>query len=194
MTESLWSARADELLAATASAAPTPGGGAIAAVAGAFGVGLVRMAIAITGDADALGESDRRLAALTDEITRAADTDARDFDAVMQAYRLPADDDASRAARTAAITAASVAATESPLALVTGLVEALRLSHQIEPLVKKSIVSDVLAGRDIIAGAARAGIRTADINLSQLERAAAPEAAELRARRDELARAVEDSA
>ena len=48
--QSLWSVRADELLARTTSADPTPGGGSIAAVTGALGVGLMQMALAVTGD------------------------------------------------------------------------------------------------------------------------------------------------
>ena len=56
------------------------------------------------------------------------------------------------------------------------------------------VVSDVLAGRDVIAGAARAALRTADINLAQLERLSSPAAPGLRARREELAQSVEDAA
>jgi hypothetical protein len=44
----LWVSTAEQLLQRTSSAEPTPGGGAIAAVTAAFGVGLVHMALEVT--------------------------------------------------------------------------------------------------------------------------------------------------
>ncbi|WAC66079.1 cyclodeaminase/cyclohydrolase family protein [Agrococcus sp. SL85] len=193
MSESLWTAPADELLRRTASAAPTPGGGSVAAISGAFGVGLVLMAIAVTDDA-ALDAHRARGEAILERVVPAADADVVDFRAVMAAYGLPRGDEAERAARTAAIQAASVDATGTPLALVEALVDALRLAAEVEPLVKRSIVSDVHAGADLVAGAARAAVRTADINLVALERGDAPAAAGLRARRDALVAALEEAA
>ncbi|MFP3466377.1 cyclodeaminase/cyclohydrolase family protein [Leifsonia sp. SIMBA_070] len=194
MSESLWAARTDDLLRRTASPDPTPGGGSVAAVVGALGVGLMLMAVAITGEDDALTQHERVLSSLRERIVHAADQDTRDFEALMAAYRLPGRDDADRNARTQAIEEASIAATESPLALVEALAEALAVSHELEPLVKASVVSDVLAGRDVAAGAARAAIRTADINLRELDRLSSPAAPGLRARRDELANSVEAAA
>ncbi|WP_022882001.1 cyclodeaminase/cyclohydrolase family protein [Gryllotalpicola ginsengisoli] len=185
MSESLWAASAEELLAMTASPDPTPGGGSIAAVCGALGVGLVQMAVAVTAD-PALDDRAARLAAVRAAVEPAADGDVQDFTALMSAYRLPRSSDAERAARAQAIEAASIAATERPLALVATLVDAIALSRELEPLVKASIRSDVLAGRDLVIGAARAAVRTADINLDQLDRLASPAAAGLRTRRDAL--------
>lgn len=192
MSESLWAARADELLSRTASADPTPGGGSVAAVAGALGVGLMQMAVAVTDD-PALDPYRSGLAALQEVIVPAADADADDFAAVFAAYRLPRGDEAERAARTREIERASVAATEGPLALAETLVEAVAQSRKLESRVKASIVSDVLAGRDVVLGAARAAVRTADINIHQLDRLRSPAAAALHARRDAVAAALEQS-
>ncbi|AYG04898.1 cyclodeaminase/cyclohydrolase family protein [Gryllotalpicola protaetiae] len=193
MNDSLWAARAEDLLNRTASADPTPGGGSIAAICGAFGVGLVQMALAVTGDA-ALDAQAARLAALQEGIRPAADGDVADFSAVMSAYKLPRADDAARAVRAAAIEAASIGATERPLALAAAFVDAIALSREVEPLVKASIVSDVLAGRDLVIGAARAAIRTADINIAQLERLSSPAAAGLRGRRIAIETQLEELA
>jgi formiminotetrahydrofolate cyclodeaminase len=193
MNESLWAARAEELLDRTASAEPTPGGGSIAAICGAFGVGLVQMAIAVTGD-DALDRHAARFAALQADIRPAADGDVEDFGALMSAYKLPRTDDAERATRSAAIESASIAATGRPLALISTLVDALALSREVEPLVKPTVVSDVLAGRDLILGAARAAVRTADINIDQLERSSSPAAPALRARRNDLETKLKETA
>jgi len=193
VSESLWARPASDLLTSTASASPTPGGGSIAAITGAFGVGLIRMAVAVTGDV-ALDERAARLAELQAEIAPAADGDVHDFGELMSAYRLPRGDDAEREARSHEIERASIAATERPLALVESLAAALTLSHELEPLVKPGVVSDVLAGRDIVVGAARAAVRTADINIDQLKRLGSAAAAELRTRRDQLVAAIEGRA
>ena len=192
MAESLWSATADELLNRTASAEPTPGGGSIAAITGALGIGLMQMALAVTADAS-LEPHAAHLAELQQAVTPAADGDVADFSALMDAYRMPRGDDAERAARTRRIETASIAATERPLELVGVLAEAVEFARELESLVKPAIVSDVLAGRDVALGAARAAVRTADINLAQLERLSSPDAPRLRARRDELVTALEEA-
>lgn len=193
MNETLWAAPASELLSRTASSDPTPGGGSISALTGAFGVGLMRMAVAITGD-DSLDELDGRLRELQERIAAAVDADVADFEELLAAFRLPRADEEQQRERSAAIEAASVAATESPLALVEALADALELSHELEPRVKPGVVSDVLAGRDLAAGSARAALRTADLNLDQLDRLSSPRASGLRTRRDSLADRTEQAA
>lgn len=190
VSESLWAARADELLRRTASADPTPGGGSVAAIAGALGVGLMQMAVAVTDD-PALERYGSRLAELQEAIVPAADGDVCDFAAVLAAYRLPRGDEAQRESRSREIERASIAATERPLALAETFVDAVDLSRRLEPLVKPSITSDVLAGRDVVLGAARAAVRTADINIDQLDRLSSPAATELQARRDALVATLE---
>ena len=174
-----------DLLTATASSAPTPGGGSVASVCGAFGIGLVQTAVAVTAD-DALTERAERLGALRSAVESAADGDVADFTVLMAAYGLPRKTDEERAARDRAIETASIAATERPLSLVAALVEAVNESRELESLVKPGIVSDVLAGRDLVLGAARAAVRTADINIDQLERLGSTAAPKLREQRDAL--------
>lgn len=189
---SLWSASVEDLLSRTASADPTPGGGSIAAVTGAFGVGLLQMAVAVTDDS-ALDYCRLRLESLQELILPAADGDVQDFEALMSAFRLPRSDDAQRESRSRAVERTSIAATEGPLALAATLADALALSRELEPLVKQTIVSDVLAARDLIVGAARAAVRTADINLATLDRASSPAASELRTRRNAIVATLEET-
>ncbi|MDN5727007.1 MAG: cyclodeaminase/cyclohydrolase family protein [Propionibacteriales bacterium] len=191
MSHSIWSAPARHLLQQTASADPTPGGGSVAAVSGALGVALLQMAVVVTA-APQLDQPADRLAELRSEIEAAADVDVQDFVAVMAAYRLPRTDDAQQAERARAVEAALLAATEHPLTLVGALAETVTLSYELESLVKASIVSDVLAGRDIARGAALAALHTVDINLAQLDRLASPMAADLRARRDAVLGRLEE--
>jgi len=190
VNESLWRLGAGELLRRTAAADPTPGGGAVAAVAGALGVGLMQMAVAVTGCAE-LERHASRLATLQSIIVPAADADADDFTAVMSAYRMPRGSDIQRQERSRQLEQVSIAATEGPLTLAETLTGVLEISRELEPLVKPSILSDVLAGRDLVLGAARAAVRTADTNLDQLDRLSSQAVAELRQRRDAVVAKLE---
>ncbi len=199
MSASVWDATTGDLLRRVSSADPTPGGGAIAAVSAAFGVALLHMAIEVTvaspgGERGPVGLADAgaRTRRLRDLVADAADRDVSEFDGLMAAYRMARGTEAERAARAQAIAAATVTATVGPLTLAEACVDAIALAAEIEPLVKPTIVSDVQAGRDLVRGATRAALRTADINISALVAREHPEAFTLRARRDAAWRAVAD--
>jgi formiminotetrahydrofolate cyclodeaminase len=190
----LWVSTAEQLLQRTSSADPTPGGGAIAAVTAAFGVGLVQMAIEVTvsrseaaaGHSAVLADGLRRAGELQASMVAGADADVAEFDALMAAYRLPRETDEQRLARQRAIDAATVTATHGPLGLAELSMAAVALGAEVEPLVKPTIVSDVHAGCDLLRGAALAALRTADINLAALEERGHPDAPALRERRNAL--------
>jgi formiminotetrahydrofolate cyclodeaminase len=185
----LWVSTAEQLLQRTSSADPTPGGGAIAAVTAAFGVGLIQMAIEVTlarGDSapGALADARRRAVELQMAIVVGADADVDQFNALMAAYRLPREVDDQCEVRRRAIDAATVTAAHGPLALAELAMAAVRLGGEVEPLVKPTVVSDVQGGCDLLRGAAFAALRTADINLGALEQHGHAAAAGIRARRD----------
>ncbi|MEO0324937.1 MAG: cyclodeaminase/cyclohydrolase family protein, partial [Myxococcota bacterium] len=178
-----------------ASAAPTPGGGSVAALAGAFGAGLVAMAVDVTearrkdGALDAEREA---LAALIAGLRAAADEDREVFEAFMEALRLPKATGEERRRREAAKVQAARRATEAPLAAAARMRDALALAETLRARVRKSVVSDVDAGADLLRGAVHAALRNVDINLPALpegeragpaaERAALAEEAERLAR------------
>ncbi|SFS17947.1 Formiminotetrahydrofolate cyclodeaminase [Agrococcus baldri] len=188
-SESVWSLRADELLRRTASPEPTPGNGSIAPVSGALGIGLVLMALAITDEPPAALRE--RGDALLSSVVATADRDVAVFRAVLDARGMPERDEAERAARGDAIERATLTAAEVPLDLATALRDALELAADAEPLVKPALVSDVRAGADIIAGAARAALRATELNLEVLERSGSAAARSLRARHDALVSALQ---
>jgi methenyltetrahydrofolate cyclohydrolase len=192
--ESLWTLNAEALVHRTAAVDPTPGGGAIAGVTGAFGLSLVQMAVevSIAGSADTEGDLEQlcdardRALDLRAQLMATVDRDVEEFDALMAAYRLPRDTEVERELRVRAVDEATVTATEGPLGLADAALVGIALGDEVEPLVKATIVSDVQAGRDLLCGAALAALRTADINLAALERAGHREASVLRTRRDIL--------
>lgn len=195
----MWNCSAEELLRRASSSDPTPGGGSVAALAAAFGFSLVHMAIAVTlagpelssGQRAALGEAQSRVARLQAEAVEAVDRDVSEFDAVMASYRMPRATDPERERRREAIDEATVTATQGPLGLAEAGIRGIRLVDEIEALIKPTIVSDAQAGRDLLRGAARAALRTADINLVALEAGGHAQAPALRARRDAVAAAAD---
>lgn len=189
VTESLWDVTAEQLLARTASADPTPGGGAIAALVGAFGAGLVQMALAVTiqtADEAArtqLEATQTRAHRLRGSLAQGADRDVEAFDLLMRGYRLPRDSEAQRIERARTVADLTASAAGHALWIGDHCAAGIDLADEAEALVKASIVSDVLAGRDLLRGAGLAALRTADVNIAALESSAAPERHELHDRR-----------
>lgn len=163
-------------LEALASGTATPGGGSVAALTGAQAAGLVAMVCNLTigKKAYAAFEPEARALLAQAEALRhqlqafiQADTDA--FNALMAAYRLPKTTDDEIAARKAAVQAATIKATEVPLAMAAAARAVLPLCAPLAQHGNRSAVSDVGAA----ALAARSAVPTAllnvDINLAAIE-------------------------
>jgi glutamate formiminotransferase/formiminotetrahydrofolate cyclodeaminase len=87
----------DDFLGAVAADTPTPGGGSVAALAGALAASLGAMVAGLTVGkkkyaevSDAMASVKTRLAAARVELTRLVEEDAAAFEAVMAARKLPA--------------------------------------------------------------------------------------------------------
>jgi formiminotetrahydrofolate cyclodeaminase len=187
----LWDQSARALLDATASDAPTPGGGSIACVAGALGVGLVAMAVAVTKKSATTPELEAlavELAAHRAALETAADDDVAAFDGYMAALALPRTTDEEKSARKASLAAAAERAARPPARAAERLLAALGAAERAATLSKRSVVSDVFCGADLARGAALAALRNVDINLPQV---AEPVRSELATSRAMLEREVE---
>ena len=98
--------RIDRFLATLASDSPTPGGGAVAALAGAAGAALIEMVCNLTIDKKNYEDAWGRMRDIRGQAERArgelvtlADRDATAFDGVMEAFRMPKDTEERRAVR-----------------------------------------------------------------------------------------------
>lgn len=114
-----------EFLKELSSRSPAPGGGSVAALAGALGAALCSMVSALTYDKKGFeGVRDRmedmavKAQGHMKDLLKAVDDDAASFNAVMAAFGLPKGDDAQKAARRKAIEEATKAATVEPLAVL----------------------------------------------------------------------------
>ncbi|HAZ61328.1 MAG TPA: methenyltetrahydrofolate cyclohydrolase [Gammaproteobacteria bacterium] len=155
-------------LDALASQASTPGGGSAAAVMGSMGAALVSMVCNLTIGKPKYAPVEAEVKALLAraEGLRAALLDAmaddvRVFDAVMAAYGLPKDDDAQKAARSAAIQSALREATDVPLACARLAAEVIGLCRATAEQGNVNVVSD--AGVAVLA--AHAAVRSAALNV-----------------------------
>jgi formiminotetrahydrofolate cyclodeaminase len=170
----------------TASRAPTPGGGAVAALNGSLGVGLLLMVCRLT-----LGK--RRFAhlepvmrqrvdalmPLRDELKELVDRDAAAFDQVMEAYGLPRDTEQDQQARQAALAQGYHQATVVPLEVMRLCLEGLEQGPGIAAEGSDSALSDcAVAALSLHTGFVGA-VYNVRINLAELP------AGDLRSRAEE---------
>jgi glutamate formiminotransferase/formiminotetrahydrofolate cyclodeaminase len=147
---------------------PAPGGGSVAALAGALGAALGGMVANLSIGKGEYEERYEELCVLAegaqqlkDALVRAVDEDTQAFDAVMAGMRMPQDTAEEKAARTQAIQEGYKAATRVPLATVELCRDALEVCLQMVRMAPKDMMSDVGMG----ALAARAGLVGAGYNV-----------------------------
>ncbi|MDX2283186.1 MAG: glutamate formimidoyltransferase [Bacteroidia bacterium] len=164
-----------ELADLTASEAPAPGGGSVAALAGAFGAALAAMVanlsagkvggLARVPEFSALAEQAQ---ALKDRLLRLVDEDTAAFAQVMAAFRLPKDSPAAAEARDAAIQAAYAQAAQTPLQVMETAVQAypllLRLAQEGNP----NAVTDAGTGALCLHAAVQGAALNVQVNLGSL--------------------------
>ncbi len=146
---------------------PTPGGGAAAALHAAQGAALVAMVARYTtgpkyAEHAALVE---RITGIADELAtealRLADSDEQVFQAVIDSYKLPADTEELKAAKSGAIQAALVQAAQTPAQLIKLAGSVVQLATELGEVANPNVISDVAAAAD----AARAAATTARVNI-----------------------------
>ncbi|MFN8502262.1 cyclodeaminase/cyclohydrolase family protein [Kouleothrix sp.] len=188
MSGSFLDAPLSGFLSALASGSATPGGGSVAALTGAQAAGLVAMVCNLTigkkayaafeGEArELLAQAEARRAELAAFIQ--ADTDA--FDELMAAYKLPKASDDEIAARKAAIQAATMRATEVPLAMAAAARAVLPLCGPLAQHGSRTAVSDVGAAALAVRAAVPTALLNVEINLASIDDAAFAERARAQA-------------
>ncbi len=138
-----------EYLDQLASAAPTPGGGAAAALTGAQGAALVSMVCNLTvgkpkfADVEAdMRQVLERSEALRSRLLALADEDATAFGRVSEAYRLPKETPEQKAARRAAIQEALKGAEAVPMQVMEACLDVMRLAVTVAAKGNPNVVSD----------------------------------------------------
>jgi len=134
------------------SDSPTPGGGAVGAVAAATGASLVGMVSRLTVGKQGYEGVDERMRALAVQADAArvefldlADRDAHAFDGVMTAFRMPKETDEQKSARSVAIQKGYREAAQVPLECLRKAVEAMPMAIEATATGNVQAVSDGLS-------------------------------------------------
>jgi formiminotetrahydrofolate cyclodeaminase len=153
----------DEFAKRLGSAAPTPGGGAAAALASALGASLVMMVANLTIGKTGYEEFEELSKDMLEEaeilkgrLLAGMDKDSEAFGKLMAAYGMPKGDE-----RNNALFTASVEATREPLAVMEDSLAALRLALTMKGRSNRSVESDL----DTAVNFLRAGIMSENCNV-----------------------------
>jgi len=166
----------EQFLDELASAAPAPGGGSAAAMAGATGAALVAMVARLTigrknyQDVNAefenmLPRADARRA----ELIQLIQLDADAYRRVMAAYQLPKADDAEKTARAAAIQDALQEAANVPLRVARACAQVLEMSAVAAAQGNKNAASDAGAGAVMAEAGLQMALLNVEINLGLIQ-------------------------
>ncbi len=137
----------------TASESPAPGGGSISAYVGALGVSLAAMSANLSSHKrgwderwEEFSDAAEKGQKLKDALLRAVDEDTDAFTLIMNAFGLPKSNDAEKAARKAAIQAATKTAIEVPFKVMQLGMESFPLIKQMVETGNPNSITDAAVG------------------------------------------------
>lgn len=176
----------DAFVSRVASPAPTPGGGSVAAHAGALGAALAQMVSGLTVGRKkyaAVDDEMKQLAlqasALRRVLTELVTRDAASYDGVRLAYQLPRETDAEIAARTTAIRDALIDAARVPLETARTAVDVARVAAALAERGNRNAVSDACVAALLAEAACKGAVFNVRINVAALDEAGTARGAEL---------------
>jgi len=166
---------AQPFLDAVAAPTATPGGGSVAAMAGALAASLGEMVAGLSRKKKSQSAFMEGLTAAIDAMRQAArdlaaaiDRDAQSYEAVMLAFQLPKETPEEQTRRTDAIERATRHAAEVPMETAVAAVELFEKLVQLEAMAAPSMLSDLHVGRWMALAAARGALENVAINLASL--------------------------
>jgi glutamate formiminotransferase / formiminotetrahydrofolate cyclodeaminase len=166
----------DEFVSTVALAEPVPGGGSVSAFAAGLAAALGEMVAGLTEGKKKfeavetqVRDVHRRLGALRAELQRLVPEDSAAYGKVMEAFRLPKEGEEEKAARSAAIQAATRFATEVPLKTMRTALEVLGLVETLAGIGNPNARSDAAVGAQLAFAALKGAQYNVLINLSGLK-------------------------
>jgi glutamate formiminotransferase/formiminotetrahydrofolate cyclodeaminase len=163
-------------VAAVASPTPAPGGGSVAALAGALSAALAQMVAGLTigkkkyaAVESEMKEIALQAASLVNELSALVSRDATAYGAVMAAYKLPDESPADAAKKKEAVHAGLLGAAEVPLETARACVRVLELSAAVAARGNTNAVSDAGVAALLAEAACKGAVYNVRINISALE-------------------------
>ncbi|HVR69489.1 MAG TPA: glutamate formimidoyltransferase [Vicinamibacteria bacterium] len=162
-------------VAAVAGPTPAPGGGSVAAHAGALGAALAQMVAGLTigrkkyaAVESEMKEIALQAAALVNELSALVPRDAAAYTSVMAAYKLPGETEADAAAKTRAVDDALLGAAEVPLETARACVRVVELVAAVASRGNTNAVSDAGVAALLAHAACRGAVYNVRINVAAL--------------------------
>jgi glutamate formiminotransferase/formiminotetrahydrofolate cyclodeaminase len=162
-------------LEAVAEPTATPGGGSVAALAGALAASLAQMVAGLSRKkksqaayVDQLSRIVAEMHGAAAELAEAIDRDAESYNAVLAAFKLPKDSPEAERRREEAIQRATRGAAEAPMSVARKALEVHDRLGQLEAISSASMLSDVRVARLMAAAAVRGALENVAINLGSI--------------------------
>ena len=166
----------EEFLAQVAAPTATPGGGSVSALAGALSAALSRMVAGLARGKKGYETVERELAeieargkSLQERLEALVEEDAKAYEAVVAAMRLPKGSDSEKEARVAAMQAAYRRATEVPLETMERCTEALELAEAAVKKGNRSATTDAAMAILLAEAAVRGASLNCAVNLAAIK-------------------------
>jgi formiminotetrahydrofolate cyclodeaminase len=163
-----------DFLDGLSSAAPTPGGGAAAALVGAMSAALISMVCNLTIGRPRYSAVESAMKAILVHSERArtrllqlADEDALAYSGVTAAYKLPRGSTEERSQRAVAIQQALERAAEPPLAVLAESRSLLPLCLEVAAHGNVNVVSDAGVAAELCVAAVRSSLLNVRVNLTE---------------------------
>jgi formiminotetrahydrofolate cyclodeaminase len=159
-----------------ASKKPAPGGGSVSSCVGALGAALVSMVCNLTVGREKFADVDAEMSALVEKseaarvkLEKLLQDDTTAYNGVIDAYKMPKETDAEKAARKAAVQAGLVVAADVPLEICRVAVEVCRLSKTAAELGNPQAITDAGIGAILGEAAVVGAALNVRINLGSIE-------------------------
>jgi len=167
---------AEQFVDAVAADTPTPGGGSVAALAGALAAALGEMVCGITlkkktmaANHPAVQQAREQLLQLRRRLMEGVDRDASSYEAVMAAFKLPKDSEREQAARNQAIEDASKHAATVPLETASAVKEVRRLVDSLRGITAPQAASDLTVAEAMCEAATAGALENVYANLPSIK-------------------------
>ncbi|HED09194.1 MAG TPA: glutamate formimidoyltransferase [Caldithrix abyssi] len=168
--------RVHEFVDEVSRESPAPGGGSVAALAGAIGAALSSMVSNLTANRrgseevdDILNETAEVCQEIQQKLVRAVDDDTNAFNAYMDARRLPATTAAEKAAREAAMLEGLKSAVNVPMETARQSFRAIKLAATVARYGNPASITDVGVGAQMAYAGVKGGIYNVLINLKDID-------------------------
>lgn len=165
-----------EVLAASASDAPTPGGGSVSAIVGSFGVAMVSMVANLTVGKEKYKDVEPQVKAILEKtgklmnrLEELVQEDIKAFGKFMEVLKMPKDTEEQKNLRASMMQEALKAATDTPMEIARVCLEGLELAAELAGIGNKGAISDVGVAAYVAEAALNSVLLSVDINIPSIK-------------------------